>query len=184
MNRDEAFVLLKKNVLNENLIKHCVAVEAIMKKLAEYFKEDVNRWSQVGLLHDIDYESTKDSPEKHGLVAMDILKPYEIDQESLKAIKSHNEMSGFSRETLMAKTLFCVDQLSGLIVASTLVLPSKKINDLTLDSVLKKFKEKSFAKGAKRENILLCESDLNIKLNDLVLMALEAMQDVSEAIGL
>jgi len=184
MDRNEAFELLKRNVFNENLIKHCVAVEAIMKKLAQHFNEDVDRWGQVGLLHDVDYESTKDNPEKHGLLAMDILKPYVFNQESLSAIKSHNEMLGFNRETLMAKALFCADQLSGLIVASTLVLPSKKINDLNLDSVLKKFKEKSFAKGAKRENILLCESDLHIKLDDFVLMALTAMQGVSESIGL
>lgn len=136
------------------------------------------------MLHDIDYESTKDNPEKHGLAAMDILKPYEIDQISLEAIKSHNEMLGFNRETLMAKALFCVDQLSGLIVASTLVLPSKKISDLNTDAVLKKFKEKSFAKGAKRENILLCENDLNIRLNDFVSMALEAMKIVGSQIGL
>ncbi|HRZ29609.1 MAG TPA: phosphohydrolase [Candidatus Paceibacterota bacterium] len=135
-------------------------------------------------MHDIDYEKTKDNPTTHGLISIDILKPFNLDDEILESIKGHNEMLGLERKTLMAKALFCVDQLSGLIVASTLVLPSKKIQDLTLDSIMKKFKEKSFAKGAKRENISLCESDLNIKLEDFILIALKAMQSVASEIGL
>jgi len=115
---------------------------------------------------------------------MDILAPYNFENDILDAIKSHNEMLGFERDTLMAKALFCTDQLSGLVVASTLVLPSKKIQDLTVDSIMKKFKEKSFAKGAKRENILLCETELNIKLEDFIGLALESMQSISNGIGL
>ena len=154
-----------------------------MKRLAEYFKEDVDKWGLTGLLHDVDYEKTKENPEKHGLISIEILNGM-VDDEILNAIKCHNEMLGFERNTLIDKALFCTDQLSGLIVASTLVLPSKKINDLTVDSILKKFREKSFAKGAKRENILLCENDLNIKLEEFISMALEAMQKVSNMIGL
>lgn len=184
MERQEAYELLKSHVFNENLVKHCIAVESIMIKIAEYFKEDDKKWGLSGLLHDIDYEKTKDNPTEHGLISVDILKSYNLDDEILDAIKSHNEMLGFERKTLVAKALFCVDQLSGLIVASTLVLPSKKIQDLTLDSIMKKFKEKSFAKGAKRENILLCESDLNIKLEDFINLALMAMQGSSDSIGL
>lgn len=184
MERNEYLDLLKQNVLNENLIKHCLAVEAIMKKLGEYFKEDINKWGLAGLLHDIDYEKTKDNPEKHGLESVLILEKYISDQEILDAIKGHNEMLGFGRNTILAKALFCADQLSGLIVASTLVLPSKKIQDLNTESILKKFKEKSFAKGAKRENILLCETDLNIKLVDFIQIALVAMQEINNSIGL
>jgi len=138
----------------------------------------------AGLLHDVDYGTTKDNPERHGLDSLEILKPYNIDNEILDAIKGHNEMLGFERKTLIAKALFCVDQLSGLIVASTLVLPSKKISELTMESVLKKFKEKSFAKGAKRENILLCETELNLKLDEFVGLALKAMQKINNEIGL
>ena len=184
MNRNEAYEILKQNVLENNLIKHCLSVEVGMRKLAEYFKEDVEKWGLAGLLHDVDYGTTKDNPERHGLDSMDILKQYNIDEEILDAIKGHNEMLGFERISLMAKALFCVDQLSGLIVASTLVLPSRKINELTTESVLKKFKEKSFAKGAKRENILLCETDLKILLADFVELVLKGMQEISSDIGL
>lgn len=176
--------ILKENVFNENLIKHCIAVEAIMGGLAEHFNEDVLKWKLAGLLHDVDYEKTKELPERHGLESIEILKEYMIEEDVLDAIKGHNEMLGFERNTKIAKALFCADQLSGLIVASTLVLPSKKISDLNMDSILRKFKEKSFAKGAKRENILLCETDLNLKLEDFVSLALKAMQEVNKDIGL
>jgi len=184
MKREEFVELLKQKVLNKNLVNHCLAVEAIMCQLAEYFNEDVEKWGLTGLLHDIDYENTKDNPEKHGLESIDILANYDLPEEMLNAIKCHNEMLGFERKTLLDKALFCTDQLSGLIVASTLVLPSKKINDLTVESILKKFKEKSFAKGAKRENILLCETELNLKLDEFVGLALKAMQKINNEIGL
>ena len=136
------------------------------------------------MLHDIDYEETKDDPGRHGLKSLEILKECNLAEDILNAISSHNEMTGVSKQTLMAKALFCVDQLTGLIVASTLVLPSKKIEALQVKSVLNKFKEKSFAKGAKRENILLCETDLNTKVEDFVLITLKAMQGISAEIGL
>ncbi len=184
MEREKCLEILKENVFNENLIKHCIAVEAIMGGLAEHFKEDVLKWKLAGLLHDVDYEKTKELPERHGLESIEILKEYMVEEDILDAIKGHNEMLGFERNTMIAKALFCADQLSGLIVASTLVLPSKKISDLNTDSILRKFKEKSFAKGAKRENILLCETDLNLKLEDFVSLALKAMQEVNKDIGL
>jgi len=184
MERNIAYEILTKNVLENNLIKHCLSVEIGMRKIADYFKADVEQWGLAGLLHDVDYGTTKDHPERHGLDSVEILKVYDIDEEILEAIKGHNEILGFERKTLMAKALFCIDQLTGLIVASTLVLPSKKINELTLDSILKKFKEKSFAKGAKRENILLCESDLNIPLDNFINMVLKGMQEISNDIGL
>jgi uncharacterized protein len=184
MERNVAYEIIKQNVLENNLIKHCLSVEVGMRKVAEHFKDDVERWGLVGLLHDVDYGTTKDNPQRHGLDSIEILKAYDMDEEILEAIKGHNEILGFPRTTLMAKALFCVDQLTGLIVASTLVLPSKKIKELTLESVLKKFKEKSFAKGAKRENILLCESDLNIPLDDFVNMVLSGMQEIGNDIGL
>jgi hypothetical protein len=184
MERNTAYEILTKNVLENNLIKHCLSVEIGMRKIADYFKEDVEQWGLAGLLHDVDYGTTKDYPERHGLDSLEILKVYNIDEEILEAIKGHNEILGFERKTFMAKALFCIDQLTGLIVASTLVLPSKKINELTLDSILKKFKEKSFAKGAKRENILLCESDLNISLDNFINIVLKGMQEISNDIGL
>ncbi len=184
MERQKAFDLLAKHLFDKNLIKHSLAVEASMAGLACHLGENMEDWSLAGLLHDIDYEMTKDDHLSHGLKSMEILSQTELSKDILNAIASHNEMTGVAKETLMAKALFCVDQLTGLIVASTLVIPSRKIKDLEATSVLKKFKEKSFAKGAKRENILLCEADLNIKLEDFVLIALKAMQGISEEIGL
>lgn len=184
MNREGALILLKNNLKNNNLFNHSLAVEAVMVGLAEHFKEDKEKWGLAGLLHDVDYEQTKDYPEKHGLKSMEILKDAQLSQDVLNAIASHNEMTQVPKETLMAKALFCVDSLTGLIVASALVVPSKKIIDLNVESVLKKFKEKSFAKGAKRENILLCEMDLDLKLEDFVKIALLAMQKIDKEIGL
>ncbi len=184
MDRISALKLLESNLFDKNLIKHSLSVEAVMVDLAEHFKEDKEDWGVAGLLHDVDYEQTKDCPEKHGLKSMEILKDAELSQDVLNAIASHNEMTQVSKETLMAKALFCVDPLTGLIVASTLVVPSRKIKDLELASVLKKFKEKSFAKGAKRENILLCEQDLGLKLEDFLKIALLAMQKIDKDLGL
>lgn len=184
MERDTAYQILTQNVFDKNLIKHSLAVEAGMRKLAMHFKEDVEKWGMVGLLHDVDYEKTKEEPSKHGIVSLDILKDSGLDEESLLAIKSHNEMTGEKRETLISKALFSLDQLTGLIVASVLVLPSRNIKDLVVDSVLKKFKEKSFAKAVKRENILLCKVALDITIEKFVEMIIEAMQGICEELGL
>ncbi|MFH1582282.1 MAG: HDIG domain-containing metalloprotein [bacterium] len=184
MTREQALALLKQNLSNQNLIKHCLAVETVMLALAVYFKEDEAEWGLVGLLHDIDYEKTKDNPSQHSLIGAQILEETGLNKDICQAIRVHNEMHNLPLETLMDKALFVVDPLTGLIVAATLVLPSKKIADLTTESVLNRFSEKSFAKGANREIIKKCEELLNIKLEDFIDINLKAMQRISGDLGL
>ena len=184
IDREEAVKLLKKNISNANLQKHCFAVEAIMGALAKKFGQDIDRWKLAGLLHDIDYEETKDKPEIHSLIGAEMLSKIGLDKEIVEAVKTHNEMHGIEPRSLMAKSLFVADPLSGLIVASTLVLPSKKIKDLTLKSVLKKFKAKSFARGANRKNIKKCEDLINLSLEEFVGISLKAMQGINQELGL
>ncbi len=184
MNREQASELLKQNLSNQNLIKHCLAVEAVMRALAVHLQQDEAKWGLVGLLHDIDYEKTKDNPGQHSLIGAQMLEEVGLDKDICQAVKVHNEMHGLPLETLMDKALFTVDPLTGLIVAATLVLPSKKIADLTTESILNRFSEKSFAKGAKREIIKKCEELLGIKLEEFVDISLKAMQQISSDLGL
>jgi hypothetical protein len=183
MKRDKAFKLLKEKIKNSNLIKHSLAVEACMKALANYFGENVEKWALAGLLHDIDYEETKKTPKKHSIVGAEFLEKLGLDKEIVEAVKSHNEIHGILPQTKMAKSLFCLDPLTGLIVAATLVLPSKKINDLKVENVLNRFKEKSFARGAKREIISKC-SEIGLSLEKFVEICLKAMQEINSQLGL
>ena len=184
MNREEAFQLLKENLKNQNLIKHSLAVEAAMKALAEHFGEDIEKWAVCGLLHDIDYELVKDEMNLHSKRGAEILKGLEFSEEIYNADLTHNEAHGVEPETLLAKSLFCVDPLTGLIIASTLVLPSKKINELETGSVLKRFKEKAFARGANRGIIGKCQEYLNLSLEEFIGIVLKAMQGISNELGL
>lgn len=184
MNREEALLMLNNKIKTLNLIKHCLACEVAMKELAQHFAENEEKWALTGLLHDIDYEGTKDKPEEHSLVGAQFLKDQRIDEDITEAIKTHNERHGLNPQSKMAKSLFCVDPLTGLIVAATLILPSKKIQDLTAENVLNRFKEKSFAKGANREIIKQCEPLLGLTLEEFVAIVLGGMQKISQELGL
>lgn len=176
--------LLKENIKNENLIKHCFAVKAIMQGLAERFNKDKEKWGTAGLLHDIDYEKVKDDFKQHSLTGAKMLEDLGFEKDICQAIKAHNRMHGIIPETLIEKALLVADPLSGLIVASVLVLPSKKIADLEVSNVLKRFKEKAFAKGVIRENIEQCQEYLGLSLEDFVAMGLDSMKKVSNELGL
>lgn len=184
MTREEAFELLKKNISNQNLIKHSLAVESVMRALARYFGKDEEKWGLTGLLHDIDYEKTKDTPDQHSLIGAEMLENLGFEKEICQAVKVHNEVHGILPETLMEKALFVVDPLTGLIVASTLVLPSKKLADLTSQNVLNRFREKAFARGANREIIKKCKDLLDLSLEEFIKIGVEAMQQISEKLGL
>lgn len=184
MSREEALNLLKENLSNQNLIKHCFAVEAIMRSLARRFQEDEEKWALTGLLHDIDYEKVKNDLSQHSLVGAKMLEDLGIDKDICQAVKVHNEGHGILPESLLDKAIFVTDPLTGLIVAATLVLPSKKIADLTAENVLNRFKEKAFARGANREIMGKSEKLLNLKLEEFVKIGLEAMQEISEDLGL
>ena len=172
MERKKALDLLKENLKNNNLVKHCLAVEAAMRKLAEHFNEDKEKWGTCGLLHDIDYEKTKGDAKLHSKVGSKMLKDLGFNQETCQAVLTHNEAHDVEPESLMAKALYCIDPLTGLIVASTLVLPAQKIKELKVENILKRFKEKAFARGANREIIAKCQELLNLSLEDFIKIVL------------
>lgn len=183
MNREQALKLVKEKIKNQNLIKHSLAVESCMRALARHFNADEEKWGAAGLLHDIDYDETKDNPEKHSIIGAEFLEKLGLDKEIVEAVKSHNEIHGIKPETKMARALYCVDPLTGLIVAATLVLPDKKLKNLTIQNVLNRFKEKHFAEGAKRETILKC-SEISLSLEKFVGICLNTMQETSAQLGL
>jgi uncharacterized protein len=184
MERQESLTLLKKHINNQNLIKHSLAVEAAMRALGKYFGEDEEEWALCGLLHDIDYEKTKENPKLHSKVGSEMLKEMGFPERIYQAVLTHNDIHGFEPETRMAKALYCVDSLTGLIVASTLILPSKKISDLKPDNILKRFREKAFARSANRESIKKSQDYLDLNLEELTGITLKAMQDISDSLGL
>lgn len=184
MTRQKALEALKQNVQNQNLIKHCLAVEAIMKALAFHLKQDEEKWSFCGLLHDIDYEKTKDNPEQHSLVGAQMLLDLGVEKDICQAVKAHNEIHGVKPGSLMGKALFVADPLSGLIVAAALISPSKKASDIDTGFILRRFDEKAFARGANRENIKKCEEFLNLNLEEFIKIGLKAMQKIASDLGL
>ncbi len=184
MTREEALKVLKENLSNQNLVRHSLAVEAIMRALARHFAESEEKWALAGLLHDIDYEKVKGDLSEHSLLGAKMLEDLGLDKDICQAVKVHNEAHGILPQTLMEKSLFVTDPLTGLIVAAVLVLPSKKIKDLTLENVLNRFKEKSFARGANREIIKKCEELLGLKLEEFIKIGLEAMQKIDKELGL
>src|SRR5690554_5215569 len=127
MEREQALEELKGRVKNQNIIKHSLAVEAIMKELAFHFKEDIDKWGLAGLLHDIDYDKTADDPSKHSLVGADILEGLDIESSIVYAVKAHNDFHGIERKRKIDKALYCADPMAGMITACALVLPSKKL---------------------------------------------------------
>ncbi len=182
MERNDALDLLKAYLKDEKLLKHSLAVEALMKALARELGENEKAWGLAGLLHDIDYEiATK---EEHGIKACEILKG-KVSEEVLEAIKKHNfENNGSGEpETAMEKALIACDALSGLIVATALVMPSKKLEEVKLESLKKKFKQKDFARSVSRERIKLCES-LGIPLERFLGLGLGALKSISDELGL
>ena len=196
MTKDQALELLHSKMQSQNLRKHCYAVAAVMKTLAEYFaktdkstdaKAVADKWEVIGLLHDGDYEETKSVPEKHTILMTEWLKEKgETDREILETILSHN----FSHtgqnppKNNLEWSLYCCDELTGLIVAVTLVRPEKKLSKVTVANILDKWDSKSFAAGVDRKQIEMCEEKLGIKLNDFIAISLKAMQGVSSELGL
>ena len=181
MDREEALELVKKHVSNKNLVKHMLAVEAVMKYLALRFKEDEEMWAMAGLLHDLDYDQTADDFENHGKITAEILKETDVPEDVIYAIKSHP--GHFPRKSLMDKALYAADPITGLIVAATLMHPTKKIENVDADFIKRRFKEKRFAAGADRDQIRSCE-ELNVSLDDFIDLSLTAMQSISGELGL
>jgi putative nucleotidyltransferase with HDIG domain len=183
MNRQEAWELLNAYTKKENLIKHALSVEVAMRAYAKKFGEDEEAWGIVGLLHDFDYERFP-TEEEHPYKGAEILREKGVDEEWIRAILGHAEYTGTPRETLMAKTLFAVDELSGMITAATLVRPSRKIEDLTVKSVRKKLKDKAFAASVSREDIKKGAEELGVDLSEHIQFVIDAMKTISYELGL
>ena len=183
MERKYAILAVEANVENANTVKHMLATEAIMRALAKRFGEDEDEWALTGLLHDIDVELTEDDPKSHSTLGADMARDMGASEAIAKAILCHNDMHGIPCETLMEKALYCCDPLTGLITASVMIRPDKKIAGLTVDSLNKRYKEKRFAAGASREQIALC-SEIGLELDQFLTIGLEAMQGIAGALGL
>lgn len=183
MNRDDVLESISANVENRNLINHMLATEAIMRALARRFGQDEDVWGLTGLLHDIDVELTEGDMHSHSRLGADIATELGATEEMAQAILCHNEAHGIPCETLLEKALSCVDPLTGLIVAGALVRPNQKLERLTTESLMKRFKEKRFAAGANREQIAKC-SELGLELEQFIDIGLEAMKGIAAEIGL
>ncbi len=187
ISRDQAWALVTTHIKNVNLQKHCLAVEAAMQALARHHQADEVLWGIVGLLHDADWEECRETPAQHTLKTIEWLKGMGVhNNELVDAILTHaHHVTGYRvPETPLEWSLYCCDELTGLIVASTLVLPSKKIADLTVESVIKKMGSKSFAAAIDREGIKMCQEKLGIDLNAFVDIVLKGMQKEATALGL
>ncbi len=184
MNRTSAWDLVQSKVKSNFLLNHLLASEAVLKALAIYFNEDKDKWALAGLLHDIDWEQTESDPDKHSLIATEWLEAAGIEADIVYAVKVHNHRHGFELKTLLDKTLFCAEELTGLIMACAFVQPDKKLSSVKESSVKKKFKDKSFAAGVDREIIKQCEILIGLSLDDLIKIELRAMQEIAGDIGL
>ena len=183
MNREKALASVKANVEDQNLIKHMLATEAIMRALAIRFGEDEDGWGLTGLLHDIDMELSQGDLNTHSKLGADLARDLGASEAMCSAILCHNEAHGIPCQTLLEKSLFCADPLTGLVTASALVRPDKKLAGLTTKSIMKHFKEKRFAAGAKREQITLC-NEIGVELEEFVALGLEAMRGIAAELGL
>ena len=183
MDRAEALKAIREKVQTENSIRHMLATEAIMRALARRFGENEDEWGLAGLLHDIDLELYGGDMHVHSKMGSDMVKQLGCSDAICQAILLHNEAHGLPRVTKMDKALFCADPVTGLITASALVRPDKKLASVEAKSVRKRFKEKSFAAGANRENIATC-SELGLSLDEFIDISLAAMQSVAPELGL
>lgn len=184
MDREAALTLLKSHIKTDTMIKHSLATEAIMRELADLLGRDVELWGLTGLLHDLDFETTMNEPEKHALRTAELLKKQGVQSEMIQAIKAHNgEHLGIARSTELDFALASAETITGLIVATALVYPDKKLSSVKQKSVLKRFKEKAFARSVDRDIIAECKN-LNFTLERFVEISLKAMQGISSELGL
>jgi len=183
MDRNEAVVLLNKHLKSENLVNHSLAVEAIMRGIAEKLGEDVEKFGLAGLLHDIDYDFTADEPHRHSIIGAEILSKNGLPEDIVYAVKVHNELHGLERKSILDHALYAADPVSGFITAATLVRPDKSLAEVKMKSLKKRFKEKAFARGASREQMQTC-SELGMELEDFLDLCLQSMQKIAADIGL
>lgn len=182
--RDDALVLMQEHLTTENMQKHCLASESIMRALAPRFGADPDFWGIAGLLHDLDYNETRDDMANHALVTEKILRNRGVHSEIIEAIKAHNaENLGVTRTNTMHFALTAAETITGMIIAAALVNPDKKISAVKTGSVKKRMKAKEFARSVNRDHILLCEQ-IGIPLEEFISVSLGAMNGISDQLGL
>jgi predicted hydrolase (HD superfamily) len=186
--RGEALALMHEYTASESLRKHMLSVEAAMRAYAEKFGEDPERWGLVGLIHDFDYErypnATHSATEEHPFYGVSVLRERGWPEDTLQAILGHATYCGVSRETSMAKALFAVDELTGLITATALVRPSKSLHEVDARSVRKKMKDKAFARGVNRDDVVLGAQELGVDLDAHIQFVIDAMRARASELGL
>ncbi|MFO8022464.1 MAG: HDIG domain-containing protein [Perlabentimonas sp.] len=181
--RDYYIELLHEHVKNPKMIAHCLASEAVMRALAQKFGEDQDVWGIAGLLHDIDVEQTESDPKRHALEGAKLLESEGLPVEAVDAIRMHNEMAtGLDRSTRFQHALAAGETITGLIFATALVYPDKKITSVKPKSIVKRMKEKAFAASVNRETILECEK-IGIPINEFAELSLNALKPMSEELG-
>jgi putative nucleotidyltransferase with HDIG domain len=183
MTRDEALALLHEWTLKDGLRKHAYGVEAAMRAYARRFGEDEAVWGVVGLLHDFDYERYPDA-ENHPYRGAEELRRRGLDETLVRAILAHASYTGVPRDTLVAKALFAVDELVGMVTAAALVQPGKQLATVTVPSVIKKMKDKAFARAVNREEIKEGAESLGVSLEEHIGVVLAAMQGIAPELGL
>lgn len=188
MTRDEALTLMHEYTQNDNLRKHMYAVEAAMRAYARKFDENEEQWGIVGLLHDFDYEKYPNEEhhptEGHPSFGVRLLRERGLPEDMCEAILGHASYTGVPRNSLMARTLFAVDELCGFLIACVLVRPSKSFQDLTVKSVKKKFKDKAFARGVNRDEVQQGAEELGVPLEEHIQFMIEALRPVEDRLGL
>lgn len=186
--REVTLALVEEYTTSESLRKHMLAVEAVMRAYAAHFGEDVDRWGTTGLVHDFDYErfpnDARAPTEEHPAEGVRILRARGYPEDVLEAILGHATYSGVPRTTRMARALFAVDELTGLVTATALVKPSRSVHDVDARSVRKKMKDKAFARGVNRDDVLLGASELGVDLEAHIAFVVAAMQQAADTIGL
>jgi len=186
--REQALALLHEYTQSDSLRKHMLAVEAAMRAYAGKFGEDPERWGLAGLIHDFDYErfpNAEHSPtEGHPAQGVRVLRERGWPEDILQAILGHGTYTGVARDTRMAKALFAVDELTGLVTATALVRPSKSIHEVDARSVKKKMKDKGFARGVNRDDVLLGAQELGVDLDEHIQFVVDAMRGSADALGL
>lgn len=186
--REEALALVREHTKNENLVKHMLSVEAAMRWYARHYGEDEEKWAVTGLLHDFDYEKFPNDDhkpdEEHPSWGVALLREKGVEEEICTAILGHADYTGVARESLLARALYACDELTGLITAVALVRPSKRIGDVKVKSVKKKWKDKAFAKGVNREDIERGAEALGVDLNEHIGNVLDAMKGAAGELGL
>ena len=181
--REKSLALLKEYTKSESLIKHALGVEAVMRAYARKYGEDEEIWATVGLLHDFDYE-VHPTADKHPVEGSKILRERGYAEDIIYAILCHADYLELERKSLMDKAIFAVDELVGLVTAVALVRPNKSVMEVEVKSVRKKMKDKAFARGVIREDIINGTAQLGVDMDEHIALVIQAMQGVAEELGL